>query len=144
AFQILHPSVRDSWPYSPQALQGSPSAPRTVCHCYQVVPGRCCTQLTLESMSHTCCQPVKWGPIHDRSFCTAVPASSSFSHILYAPADRYLLLQNSAHKRNSRTICEALRTSVRKTLVSQRLGRRLLHGSLPRGCDSPLLWQCLG
>src|SRR5262249_15648030 len=34
AFQILHPSVRDSWPYSPHALQGSPlSAPRTVCHC---------------------------------------------------------------------------------------------------------------
>src|SRR6516164_945386 len=57
-------------------------------------------------MSHTCCQRVKWGPIHDRSFCTAVPASSSFSHILYAPADRYQLLQNSAHKRNSRTICD--------------------------------------
>jgi hypothetical protein len=31
-----------------------------------------------ESTSHTCCQPMKWGPIHDRSFCTAVPASSSF------------------------------------------------------------------
>src|SRR6516162_5848501 len=55
-------------------------------------------------MSHTCCQRVKWGPIHDRSFCTAVPASSSFSHILYARADRYQLLQialtNGIHVRS--------------------------------------------
>src|SRR5215510_6733490 len=69
---MLEPPVRDSWPYSRQGLQGSPSAPRTICHWYQPVPGRCYKQLTFESMSHTCCQPVKWGPIHDRSLCTAV------------------------------------------------------------------------
>jgi len=47
-FQRSKPFVRDSWPYSPQVLKGSPSStPRTVRHRlgYHPVPGWCCKLL---------------------------------------------------------------------------------------------------
>src|SRR3974390_1272906 len=94
---------------------------------------------TSESMPHTCCRAAEWGPIHGKNLGIALRASSSYRCIWYVAAYHHQLLQKSAHKWNSRMICEALRMSAGKIFVLQQLGCHLIETSFRDSVGFPSL-----